>query len=299
MKIEKWLKENGKSLKAKTVVLTGATGGLGKEICLLLARFEANVILAARDKAKTEDLIAQTKQKYGNFNAKFVELDLNNFSSVDACIERLKSLGGIDVLIHNAGIYKVPIKTLDSGFNNVFQVNFLYPYYMTTKLLPELRKKKDSVVVALGSVAYKYSKIREEDIDFSNEKKCSKTYGNSKKFLMYALHELFKEEQTVKLSIVHPGVTLTNITNHYPKFLNGIIKFAIKIAFPKPKQAVLSVLKGINDSCEFAEWIGPSIFDVWGKPKKNKIKKYCHDESEFIGNFATETIKILEEKNSN
>ena len=56
----------------------------------------------------------------------------------------------------------------------------------TQKLISELEKRKDSVCITIGSVAHKYSKIDESDVDFSTRKRASKIYGNSKRFLMFS-----------------------------------------------------------------------------------------------------------------
>jgi hypothetical protein len=137
----------------------------------------------------------------------------------------------------------------------------------------------------LGSVAHNYSKLDEGDIDFSTRKKPSKIYGNSKRFLMFSLYDVFKDSP-VKLAIVHPGVTLTNMTNHYPKAINWIVKIGIKLVFPSPKKAVLSVFAGLNQETKKAYWIGPSIFNVWGYPKLSKLTTCATQEMDTISKIA-------------
>jgi hypothetical protein len=63
-----------------------------------------------------------------------------------------------DFLIHNAGAYSIPRFKTDQGVDNVFQINFLAPYYMTRELLPELQKRNGRVIF-VGSIAHNYSKI--------------------------------------------------------------------------------------------------------------------------------------------
>ena len=286
MKITKWLTKNCPSLKGKRVVITGATGGLGKEICLILASLEADIFLACRNKSKADILTNEILETYLNAHIKFIELDLENFESVKKCITSIKKLNGIDILINNAGIYNVPIKKLDSGYNNIFQVNFVYTYYLTKELLPELQKRKNSTCITLGSVAHNYSKINVSDIDFSNQTKASKIYGNSKRFLMFSLYELFNNIKDVNLAIVHPGVTLTNMTNHYPKAINWLVKIGIKIFFPHPKKASLSIIYGANNKTNYHEWIGPRTFNIWGYPKIQKLSTCNKDESNQIFEIA-------------
>ena len=294
MNIKKWINANCQSLKGKRVVVTGATGGLGKEICDYLASLDADITLACRNKSLAETLKDELKIKYPSVKVDFVQLDLSNIDSVNACIHELKKYNGIDVLINNAGVYNVPLKTLDSGYNNVFQINFVYTYYLTKMLLEELEKKDNSTCITLGSVAHNYSVLDETDIDFSNRKKSSKIYGNSKRFLMFSLYELF-ENTSVNLAIVHPGVTLTNMTNHYPKAINWLVKIGIKLLFPSPKKASLSVIYGTNCRTEYHKWIGPKIFKVWGYPKLSKLKTCSVEESKKIYNIAEDIFARIKE----
>lgn len=292
MTIKKWIKQNTPSLKGKRVIITGATGGLGKEICSYFLSLGANITLACRNKAKADSLKASLLNKYENASIDFAYLDLTKKESVDNCINELKKYNGIDILVNNAGIYNVPIKILDSGYNNIFQVNFVYTYYLTQKILPELEKKDNSTCITLGSIAHNYSKIDENDIDFKKHKLQSKIYGNSKRFLMFSLYKLF-ENSKVNLAIVHPGVTLTNMTNHYPKIVNWIVKLGIKLFFPSPKKATLSVLSGINSSTRTFEWIGPSRFNIWGYPKKSKLDNCSIDEFEKICEITNNIMSNL------
>ncbi len=287
MNIQKWLNKNTNNLKNKRVVITGATGGLGKQLCFYLAYLNANITLAVRSESSANKLISEIKEKYPNANLEFIPLNLESFESVNNFISQIKKYNGIDVLINNAGIYNVPIKKLEHGYNNVFAVNFVYPYYIIKKLLPELEKKENSVCLAVSSIAHNYSKIDLNDIDFSTRKKASKIYGNSKRFLTYSLIELFKN-QKVNLSIVHPGITLTNMTNHYPKLINPIVKIGIKLLFPSPQKATLNLVYGIFNPQKDCFWTGPKLFNIWGKPKIKKLKTATKQEQKQIFEFAEE-----------
>lgn len=293
MNIKKWLKNNTQSLENKTVVITGATGGIGKELCFYLARLNACLVLACRNEKLALELKGQILQKYPNTLVDFVSIDLGNMQSVNEAIEKIKEYNGIDVLIHNAGVYNVPIKKLDTGFNNIFEINFVSPYYITKQLLPELKKKENSTCMVVGSIAHNYSKINKNDIDFSNQKKPSKIYGNSKRFLMFSLYELFKNEKEVSLSVAHPGITLTNMTNHYPKLINWLVKIGIKLVFPSPKKAVLNLVKGVYTPCGYHEWIGPKFFNIWGGPKKQKLNTCKQTESKLIHTISEEIYNSL------
>ena len=285
MSIKKWLEKNCSDLTGKTIVISGSTGGIGKNIVSILSDLNANLVLLGRDTEKLDGLKNELLSKNAHIKIDIIDVDLSDFESVKLCTNTLAKYEKIDVIIHNAGIYNVPIIKTNFGFNNVFSVNFLAPYYMTKQLLPILEKSNGSRVIIVGSIAHNYSHIDVNDIDFSTRKKSSKIYGNSKRFLMFSMAELFKNKK-VKSSITHPGITSTNMTNHYPKFIYALIKYPMKVLFFTPKKASLSIIKGIFDNTDYHYWIGPRLSNIWGYPKKQKLKTCSNEESEKIFEIA-------------
>ena len=291
MSINSWLRSNTSSLKGKRVAITGSTGGLGREICNYLGMLGADICLLDRNEITSEQHKAHLESKYPDIKVTRIRVDLEDVDSVRCAAEKLVEQE-IDVFIHNAGAYSIPRRICTSGYENVFQINFVSPYYMINQLLPMLRKRNGRVV-AVGSIAHNYSKIDTCDVDFRKVKPSSKVYGNAKRYLMFSLYSLFEDKENVKLSIVHPGITLTNITAHYPKLIYAIIKHPMKIIFMSPRKAALSIISGLFDDCEGREWIGPRIFDVWGLPSKKVLKTCGPDEINTIDIISREIYSSL------
>jgi len=287
---QRWLEQNTSSLKGKTVAVTGSTGGLGKELCRYLARLGASLLLLDRNRDKSLAFREELQMTYG-VNATCIQVDLEDFSSVLRCTERLKSIP-VDVFIHNAGAYSIPRRICETGYDNVFQINFASPYYMINELLPTLRDHRGHVVV-VGSIAHSYSETDPNDIDFHTRTAASKVYGNAKRYLMYALHERFRNETDVTLSVVHPGITFTNITAHYPPLIFAVIKHPMKLIFMKPQKAALSLLRGVFEPCQYGEWIGPRWFHVWGLPQKRALRSASANERCRIGQYADAVYQHL------
>ncbi len=274
MNYYKWIDKNCSSLTGKNVAISGATGGIGVEICYYLAYLGANLICLDRNPDKSNKLINDLKIKYPHLTAQHVTLDLENFDMVKDVAEHLKTVD-IDYLILNAGAYKIPRHKCSTGYDNVFQINFVSPYYLARELTPQINLREGRVV-AVSSIAHNYSKIDINDIDFSTRTAASKVYGNAKRFLTLSLYALLKGKNI--LSIVHPGITLTNITAHYPKFIFAIIKHPMKVIFMSTKKAALSVLNGLFDNTVTGEWIGPKLFNIWGLPRKKALKTFTYYE---------------------
>lgn len=293
MKIQKWLDINTEDLKNKRIAITGSTGGLGKEICSYFASLGASLVLLDRNAERSELHKKSLEERFSSVDVECIQVDLEDIYSVKKCTDRLVA-DGIDVFIHNAGAYSIPRRRCESGYDNVFQINFASPYYMICRLLPALHEREGRVI-AVGSIAHNYSKIDKNDVDFKKRNAASKVYGNAKRYLMFSLFELFKNEEKAHLSVVHPGITFTNITAHYPKLIFAIIKHPMKIIFMKPRKAALSIIKGVFEDTGYCEWIGPSIFDVWGYPRKRRLNTCKEAEIKDIADISESVYKHLEE----
>jgi len=284
MKITEWISENTSSLKGKKIAVTGSTGGIGRELCAHLASLGASLILLDRNEARSKAHKESILSRFADAEVECVHLDLEDLDSVDRATEILNEIK-IDVFINNAGAYNIPRHICESGYDNVFQINFVSPYYMIRKLMPMLRESKGRIV-AVGSIAHNCSKIDKNDIDFKKRSSSMKVYGNAKRFLIFSLYELFKGETDVKLSVAHPGITLTGITANYPKPIRMLVEPIMKLVFMHPGKASLSVLNGVFKDVEYGHWIGPSVLDIWGSPKVRSLNSCKTEEIERIGELA-------------
>lgn len=294
MRYDNWLSKNTDSLVGKTVAISGSTGGLGKHICRYLASLGASIILLDRNRARSEANKLALEEEFPGVTVSLIPLDLVDIFSVREATERLKEIP-LDIFIHNAGAYSIPRCISNSGYDNVFTINFASPYYMIRELLPTLRQR-DGRVVVVGSIAHNYSKINEDDVDFSEVKKASKVYGNAKRFLMFSLYELFEREEGVDLSVTHPGITFTNITSHYPKLIYALIKHPMKVIFMRAEKAALSIVKGMFEPTSYHTWHGPRIFNVWGLPSKKKLHTCSVCESRRIDEISEEIYLDIKRK---
>ena len=284
MKRKEFILKNASHLKGRTVAITGSTGGIGQELCRYLAAIGASLILMDRNQNRSQALKDRLIEKFPNINITLIPVELSDMDSVKTATARLKALEPY-VFIHNAGAYSIPRHICSTGMDNVFQINFLSPYYIIRELLPTLRENGGRVIV-MGSIAHRYSQTRKDDIDFSKERRASRVYGNAKRYLMFSLYGLFEEETNAHLAVVHPGITFTGITAHYPKLIFALIKRPMKVIFPKPAKACLSALVGTYEDCGYRQWIGPRIFDIWGYPKKKHLGGISDDEIKDIEKTA-------------
>ena len=264
----------------KKVVITGSTGGLGSEMAKLFLKEGYDLLLLNRSKTKTIQQIADFKKQFSDSSIDYLIVDFSKMEEVKNICEKLMTID-FNTIVLNAAIYNVKVEMMDTNYNNIFQVNFISPYYMLKKL-----KQKPSIekFIVIGSVAHKFAKLLEDDIDYSNHTKINQIYGNSKRFLMFAAYELFKNDN--RLLISHPGIVYTNITNHFHPAINWFITFWIRLIFPNKKHAAKVLISKKNKEIPYLYWVGPRIFGLWGKAGIKKIKKIKNDEIIKISKIA-------------
>ena len=139
----------------KTVIITGATSGIGYEAALALAKADATVVIASRNEAKGNMTLERIRQIYPSAKVSFMHLNTSSQASVKQfCDEWQKTGNKIDTLVLNAGISNVPQReeTVD-GFERQLATNYLGHFTMTALLLPCMNK--DSRIIPVSSLAHK------------------------------------------------------------------------------------------------------------------------------------------------
>lgn len=288
---KQWVAQNVGQLDGKRVAIFGATGGIGGELCRYILQLGATLITIDRNPAKAATLRQKLATEFPNSAVIQLTADLENIDTVENVCRQLET-DGVDIVIHNAGAYSIPRKACSTGFDNVFQINFVSPYYVTARLAEHL-SARGGRVIAVGSIAHDYADTDPADIDFSTRKQAGLVYGNAKRYLMGALPALLQDYPNVVLAVTHPGITLTNITAHYPKWVFACIKYPMKWLFMPPKKAALNIVQGLFDQTDADEWIGPCLFHVWGEPSKQPLCSIPAKEREHIDRTAKEIYAEL------
>ena len=207
---------NENIMKGKTVVVTGASSGIGLETSLGLAKLGARVVMVARDIKRGQDGVDYVFSKSGS---KKVDLMLDEFSALKnvrkLAADIRKKYKKIDVLINNAGgVFGKRSLTAD-GFEWTFGVNHLAPFLLTNLLLPVLKKSGKARVVTVASMAHIMGRINFDDL-MSEKKYADMTaYAQSKLSNILFASELARRLKGSKVTSnsLHPGVVHTRFAN--------------------------------------------------------------------------------------
>lgn len=175
-----WSQENVPSAEQRVILVTGSTGGLGRETALALARSGDHVIIHGRNEQRALEVIQEIEED-GRGSAKFYQADLASMEETKGLADAiLADYDRLDVLINNAGVFLANQKErqiTEDGYELHFQVNYLAGYVLTSKLLPLLEASAPSRVV---NVASGQSPVDFDDLMFANNYSGLEAYFRSK-----------------------------------------------------------------------------------------------------------------------
>jgi len=192
-------------MKKKTILITGATSGIGLSCVKLLVKKENNLILIARNENKLFKLKEELLQSH---NIKIVTLasDITDYKKLDKQLNNLDILSEIDVVINNAGLSLESDKLDRTEIDDIYQMintNILGNINILKICIPFMLKKKTSDIINISSVA--------GSIQVPNES----IYSATKAFLSMLSKSLNIDysESGMRISNLSPGAVKTNFAN--------------------------------------------------------------------------------------
>ena len=219
-------------LVGRTVVITGANTGIGRETARALAARGAMLFLACRSEAKARAVIDVLSTETGNDSLEYVPLDLGSLNSVRACADALLASGEpLHVLINNAGLAGARGLT-DSGFEVAFGTNHIGHFLLTSLLLERLRASAPARIVNVASEAH----YRAPGIDFDAVREPTRTRTGLPEYAVSKLANVLHAQELarrlgadgVTTYALHPGVVASDIWRRVPWPARPLIKLRMR-----------------------------------------------------------------------
>ena len=211
-------------MKKQTIIITGASDGIGAAAARQLAAKGEHVILVGRSEAKTAPVAAPPDAPY--HVADFA--DLNQVRRLAS--ELQATYPQIDVLANNAGGIMGERQLTKDGFEKTFQVNHLAPFLLTFLLLPTLTASSAKVLQTSSVAARNFGKIDLADVQNEHDYSPNKAYGDAKLANILFTKELHRRyhDQGISTAAFHPGNVATNFASDTTSWFRFIYHTPLK-----------------------------------------------------------------------
>jgi NAD(P)-dependent dehydrogenase (short-subunit alcohol dehydrogenase family) len=267
----KWTAADLPDQSGRTIVVTGASSGIGLAAARELARAGARVVLAVRDPEKGQRVAAGIP---GDTEVR--PLDLASLASVRAFAAGWT--GALDILVNNAGIMAVPEGRTVDGFELQIGTNHLGPFLLTGLLLPAITDR----VVTVSSQLHRRGRIDLDDLNWEHRSyNATGAYNASKLanvlFTLELQRRLTEAGSGVRAVTAHPGIARTSLGNQADRVSRAICRY-LGWLFNDAGHGALPTLYAATQDVPGGSYIGPDGLDhLRGYPEIQQPSKRGQD----------------------
>lgn len=271
----------------RLALITGATGGLGYETALALARSGAEVVLTGRNAGKGANALERIQTEVPNAKVSYETLDLSELGKVARFVDDFASRHEhLDILINNAGVMAPPTRQLTrDGFELQFATNYLSHFALTARLTPLLSAAPAARVVPLGSVAARQGKIDFANLQAEKSYDPMVAYSQTKLACVMFGFELQRRSDANGWGIAsiaaHPGVSRTELINNGMGRSSGAGFARRYLSFlfqPVPQGALPTLMAATAPDAVPGGYYGPQgLLEVRGRPGLASVPRQALD----------------------
>lgn len=259
------------SLAGRTVVVTGATSGVGEATARALGAAGATVVLTGRNVDRGKRIADEIGPR-----AEMMSLDLADLSAIRAFADAFADRR-IDILVNNAGVMAVPLRRTADGFEMQMGTNHLGHFALTGLLLPRITGR----VVTVSSAAHLIGRIDLDDLNWERRPyNRAAAYAQSKLAnLLFALElerRLAAVRSPLRAVAAHPGYAATEVGSHTGTWFDRLFGFGKTILQRTPDQGAESVVLAASDPGIAGGYIGPRLL-LYGAPGVAGVGRRARD----------------------
>jgi len=228
-----------KSLKGKTIVISGATSGIGFETASLFAEKGADLICLNRNPVKSENLEKELRDRF-DCKIQTMIVDFSSLEQVKKCADTLlKMEKPIDILIHNAGVYNTKKQLSQDNIEMVFQVIHLGSFLLNYLLKERLRKENRARIIYVNSEGHRFALAGVHLNDLDWKRHCYtglKSYGAAKtaQLLTMLKYSEYFSDCSVTINAMHPGNVKSHMGDNNGKLYRMMKKILVLSSAKEP-----------------------------------------------------------------
>jgi NAD(P)-dependent dehydrogenase (short-subunit alcohol dehydrogenase family) len=212
-------------MTGRTIVITGASDGIGAAAARRLRRGGENVVVVGRSESKAAAVAAE-------LDAAYFVADFSDLSQVRALADKIRSeYPRIDALANNAGGMFTKVHETADGHEITFQVNYLAPFLLTTQLMDVLVDSRATVVNTTSSSHKLLPRVTIDDLETTDRRRPSTAYALTKLAIVLFTKELHRRYHASGLSTAtfHPGYVNSNFGEASGSRILGFMKYHVPI----------------------------------------------------------------------
>ncbi|MDE3228510.1 MAG: SDR family oxidoreductase [Chloroflexota bacterium] len=280
-------------LTGKSIVVTGATQGIGYVAARDLAGMGAAVTLAGRDPARVNVSVDQIRRETGATAVDGLVADLSSMAGVhelaDAYLARHDRL---DVLLNNAGAWFTTRQTTVDGYERTFALNHLAPFLLTHLLLDVLTASGPARIITVASMAHNGQRLNLDDVNnASRPYQGLRVYGESKLaniMFTYALARRLSGTG-VTANTLHPGLVSTGFGKNNGAAMRWLMALYALVAISPEKGAQTSIY--LASSPEVADVTGK--YFIKEKPARSSAVSYDEQAQERLWAISEQMTGVV------
>jgi retinol dehydrogenase 14 len=279
-------------MAGRTVLVTGATAGIGRATAAGLAAMGAHLAITGRDMGRLEDTAREIRAAGGQVDV--FAADLSAQSEVRRLADEvLQRMSRVNVLVNNVGGYWNTRHVTADGLERTFAVNHLAPFLLTNLLLDRLMQSTPARVVTVSSHAHANGRIDFDDLLGDRSYSGARAYDQSKLANLLFSYELARRLRAVSVTVnaLHPGVVNTSFGAEDP---SGVQRLFVPFMRPFMKSPAQGAATSIHLAAapELAHVTGR--FFAHSRPKKSSPRSYDEAAAAELWQVSSDLVGLTE-----
>lgn len=281
--------KNTQNMKGKTVLVTGASRGIGFYTAKGLADMGAHAIIISHNEEHCREAVEEIHQSAGPESAKYYVADLSIQSQVRAAAEKvLRDYDHLDVLVNNVGAWNATYQETPDDIEKTFALNHLSYFLLTGLLIEQLKTSVSARIVNVASDAHReIDRIHFEDIGLEENYRPFKAYAQSKLANIMFTYELAErlKGSGITTNVLHPGAVASKLYRQFG-LLEPLILFWIRLTGKTAKEGAQTPIYLASS---------PQVADVSGK-YFDEEQNQTHSSKASYDQEAWKKLWVLSEK---
>jgi retinol dehydrogenase-14 len=227
------------------MMVTGATGGIGLEASVQLARRGARVVMVGRNPQKLDAALAVVRQRGESDTVDGLLCDLSSQAEVRKLAETVTTTNDrLDVLVNNAGTVYASRTVTEDGIEATFAVNHLGGFLLTNLLLDLITASAPARIVTVSSVGHYNGTMDFDDLGYRSGYQIMRAYSRSKLANILFTRSLAERlaGTGVTANALHPGAVATGIWSRAPWFARPVLAVAKRLWMISPEEGAERVV---------------------------------------------------------